>query len=117
MRIETLARICHQINKAYCESIGDNSQHDWESAPEWQKESAVKGVRFQLANPSADASDSHASWLAEKTQDGWKYGPVKDASKKEHPCFVPYEELPKEQQVKDHLFKALCWELSQFVAE
>jgi len=43
---------------------------------------------------------------------GWKYGAVKDADKKEHPCFVPYEELPKEQQAKDHLFKATVSALS-----
>ena len=25
----------------------------------------------------------------------------------EHPCFVPYDQLPKEQQVKDALFVAV----------
>jgi hypothetical protein len=32
---------------------------------------------------------------------------VKDPEKKEHPCFVPYESLPAEQQAKDHLFKGI----------
>ncbi|MEQ9948114.1 RyR domain-containing protein [Pectobacterium aroidearum] len=50
---------------------------------------------------------SHNKWLEFKKQDGWKYGPVKDAEKKEHPCFVPYGQLPKEQQVKDYLFRAV----------
>ena len=32
-------------NRAYCQMIGDNSQSTWEDAPEWQKQSARKGVR------------------------------------------------------------------------
>jgi len=42
--------------------------------------------------------------MIDKLKDGWKHGPVKDPEKKEHPCLIPYDELPKEQQVKDHLF-------------
>jgi len=38
-KIEDIARMCHQINKSYCEAIGDYSQVDWENAPEWQKQS------------------------------------------------------------------------------
>lgn len=104
---EGIARICHQANKAYCESIGDHSQKDWESCESWQRESAVKGVEFKLANPEASNSAQHESWLAEKLRSGWKYGPVKDPEKKEHPCCVPYDELPIEQKKKDGLFAAI----------
>lgn len=90
-----------------CVALGDLSQPGWASAPEWQRKSAITGVEFNLANPDAPASASHESWLAEKERDGWKYGEVKNAEKKEHPCFVPYDQLPKEQQAKDHLFKAI----------
>jgi hypothetical protein len=41
----------------------------------------------------------------QKLADGWKYGPVKYPEKKEHPCMVPFAELPKEQQLKDALFR------------
>jgi hypothetical protein len=72
-------------------------------------------VAFQLENPQAPASASHDSWLAAKAADGWKYAPMKDVAKKEHPCFVPYGELPIEQRRKDYLFKAivaaLCGEI------
>jgi hypothetical protein len=101
-----IARVCHEVNRAYCQALGDTSQVAWEQAPEWQRQSAIVGVEFNLANPDAPPSASHDSWLAEKTRDGWKYGPVKDADKKEHPCFVPYDELPVEQKAKDYLFKA-----------
>lgn len=106
MSPENIARACHEVNRAYCAAIGDSSQVPWEAAPEWQRASAIKGVEFNLSHPSAPASASHDSWLAEKRATGWKYGPTKDAEKKEHPCFVPYDALPLEQKVKDHLFKA-----------
>jgi len=105
--IEAIAKVCHEANRAYCATLGDSSQVPWDGAPAWQRVSAVKGVEFNLANPDAPPSASHDSWLREKEATGWKYGPVKDAEKKEHPCFVPYEQLPEEQRKKDALFKAI----------
>lgn len=102
---QNVAWICHEANRAYCKTIGDNSQLPWEEAPEWQRESAIKGVEFCLSNPDAPASANHDSWLKQKEAEGWKYGAVKDAEKKEHPCYVPYEQLPIEQKRKDYLFK------------
>lgn len=108
MNVEQIARIAHETNRAYCQSIGDTSQPSWEEAPEWQRQSAISGVEFHLdAHGRGEvpaASASHESWLEEKRRDGWTYGPVKDAEKKEHPCFVPYDELPIEQRLKDYLF-------------
>lgn len=115
MTIEKIAQVAHEINKAYCESIGDNSQPSWEDAPEWQKSSAKVGVVFHLSNPDATPSASHESWLKQKTEEGWKYGPVKDADKKEHPCFVPYNQLPKEQQSKDFLFLQVIHSLKDLI--
>ena len=103
-QITAIAKICHEANKAYCELLGDFSQPSWEDAPDWQKESAKKGVAFHLDNYIAMESASHESWLAQKEAEGWVYGPVKDAVKKEHPCMVPFDELPEEHQIKDRLF-------------
>ncbi len=105
--LKDIAKVCHETNKALCETQGDMSQPSWEDAPDWQRNSALKGVAFHLTNLDAGTADSHNSWLAEKAADGWIYGPVKDADKKEHPCFVPYEELPASQQVKDYLFRSI----------
>lgn len=104
MTPEQIAKVCHEANRAYCTSLGDNTQLSWEEAPQWQKDSALKGVVFHLKNYGASPSASHDEWLKEKEATGWKYGPVKDPEKKEHPCFVPYNQLPKEQQAKDSLF-------------
>jgi hypothetical protein len=107
MNIEKVAQVCHGANLEYCRTIGDDSQRVWEEAEDWQRQSAIKGVEFALANPNAPASSQHDAWLADKERDGWKFGSVKDAVKKEHPCMVPYNDLPFEQRVKDHLFKAV----------
>lgn len=107
MNIEQIARVCHAANREYCASIGDDSQKAWPEAEQWQRDSAIKGVRYALANQDAPAAAQHDAWLRDKEADGWKYGPVKDADKKEHPCFVSYSELPQEQRIKDHLFKAV----------
>lgn len=104
--VEIIARTCHEANRAYCQAIGDNSQKPWDESPEWQKESARNGVLFHL-NGDHGPEASHESWLAEKRADGWKYGPVKNPETKEHPCFVPYSELPLEQKAKDYIFRAI----------
>lgn len=115
MKVLDLASVCHEANRAFCVTLGDASQPTWETAPEWQRVSAVNGVRFHLANPDAKPSQSHEEWLKEKAATGWKYGPVKDAEKKEHPCFVPYDELPAEQKAKDALFISVVEALKSLV--
>ena len=112
LSVEAIAKVCHEANRAYCAGLGDFSQPAWEDAPDWQKTSAVKGVEFNIENPDAPASASHDSWLAVKEAEGWKFGPVKDPEKKEHHCYVPYGELPVEQQKKDALFKAVVASLA-----
>ena len=104
-KIVAIAKICHEVNKVYCESLGDESQVLWNEAEDWQRESAVDGVKFQVANIDAPASASHENWLKMKEKEGWKFGKKKNPKKKIHPCMVPFEELPAEQQTKDHLFK------------
>lgn len=112
MNIEKIAQVAHEINKAFCSSIGDDSQPEWKDAPQWQKDSAIVGVQFHLDNPDASPSASHENWLKQKEEEGWKYGEVKNPETKEHPCFVSYENLPVEQRSKDYLFKQVIHSLS-----
>lgn len=104
MIVEQIAQVAHETNRAYCHTIGDDSQMPWDDAPQWQKDSAINGVQFHIDNPEAGCSGSHENWLKVKYAEGWKYGEKKTPEKKEHPCCVPYEELPPEQRVKDALF-------------
>jgi hypothetical protein len=64
-------------------------------------------VEFRLANPNAPESAQHDAWCKDKTFNGWKFGREKDPDKKEHPCLVPFSELPEFQQKKDKLFCAI----------
>lgn len=102
--IHGAARAAHESNRILCQALGDNSQVPWEQAPDWQKSSAVIGVTAIKSNPSTTSEQSHACWLAVKEADGWKYGPVKDATLKVHPCMVAYSALSANQRLKDELF-------------
>jgi hypothetical protein len=110
--VEQIARIAHEVNRAYCLALGDTSQVPWQDAPQWQRTSAINGVQFHLGNPTAGPDHSHNEWLREKERDGWKYGPVKNPALKEHPCFVPYDQLPVEQKAKDYLFRGVVHALA-----
>lgn len=112
MNKEQIARVAHEVNRSYCQALGDNSQLSWEQAPEWQKKSAINGVSFHLENPNAGPDHSHNEWLKEKQETVWKYGPIKNPETKEHPCFVPYEELPVDQKAKDYLFRGVVHALA-----
>lgn len=113
MHVKDIAKICHAANKAFCEAHGDQTQKRWEDSPEWQRQSAINGVQAHLnSGLTLTPEGSHVSWMLEKEKDGWKYGPVKDAEKKEHPCMVSYHDLPEFQRLKDHLFTAIVHEMA-----
>ena len=56
---------------------------------------------------------SHISWMKQKLEEGWVYGPVKDPENKQHPCIVPFDALPREQQAKDFIFRAVVHALRE----
>ena len=116
MQITEIAKVCHEANRAYCETLDDWSQPRWAEAPNWQQASVTNSVKFHLANPRAKPSRSHEEWLKEKGATGWKYGVKKDLEKQEHPCFVPYDELPETQKAKDALFVAVVNALRHLAA-
>lgn len=107
MSVINAARAAHEANRVLCLALGDTSQPKWEDAPEWQRESALKGVQMIVDDPTTTPEQSHEGWLDEKRRTGWKYGPVKNPDLKEHPCFVPYSELPESQRLKDDMFGAV----------
>ena len=112
----SIARVCHQVNMAYCEALGDFTQRPWDDAPQWQKDSAILGAQLHLNNPLASPAASHESWMAQKVADGWKYGAYKDPENKLHPCIVPFDQLPREQQAKDYIFRAVVHAIAEEVA-
>lgn len=105
--VELIARICHEVNRAYCTAIGDSSQPEWDDAPAWQKQSCIDGVRRHLAVDNMTPEDSHIAWCTQKLKDGWSWGVDKDVEAKKHPCLIPYDNLPLEQRIKDWLFRGV----------
>lgn len=108
--IAACARAAHEANRSYCLALGDTSQLPWDEAPEWQRQSSRLGVESVLAGKGPSAI--HTDWLNHKREQGWTHGAVKDVDKKEHPCMVPYELLPPEQQMKDCIFVAVVGALA-----
>jgi hypothetical protein len=111
---EQIARMAHEVNKAYCESQGDASQPSWEHAPEWQRVSARLGVELHLSGDHGPEA-SHASWMVQKLSEGWTYGETKDPVAKTHPCMIPFDQLPPNQQAKDYLFRGVVHAFKEIV--
>lgn len=106
--ITCVARVVLAANTTYVQSLGEWVAGGWSEAPESDKKSILAGVEHQLTElqlgNEVSPSESHQRWLTRKRLGGWKYGEVKKPEQKEHPCCVPYEELPEDQKLKDHLF-------------
>ena len=68
-----IARACHEANRALCASFGDHSQLPWDQAEQWQRDSAIAGVKFRLENPDAGDDCQHSAWMKDKIDNGWKY--------------------------------------------
>jgi ryanodine receptor 2 len=47
------------------------------------------------------AKNTHETWANERIIEGWTYGHKRDDRKKEHPCLVPYENLPESEKEHD----------------
>lgn len=47
------------------------------------------------------AKNVHEVWAKARMEEGWTYGEFRDDQLKEHPCLVPYEDLPEEEKAYD----------------
>jgi hypothetical protein len=107
--LEAVARACHETNRAYCsEILGDSSQPPWDQAPQEMQASTRLGVMAFYNEPMSGPDLMHERWRQTKEIQGWAYGPEKSVPLKMHPCMVPFDELPAEQQLKDILFSGTC---------
>ncbi len=128
---ETLARAIHEDYLRQQAAAGatpaqNSSMMPWDALPEHLKESNRNqaddiGVKLRTVRCSAAplvdwdeptfefnpaeverlARLEHERWMAEKRKNGWRHGPKKDGNAKTHPCLVPYDQLPPDEQEKD----------------
>lgn len=47
------------------------------------------------------AENTHDIWAIGRINEGWSYGEKRDDSKKEHPCLIPYDQLPESEKLYD----------------
>jgi ryanodine receptor 2 len=49
----------------------------------------------------AMAKNVHAVWAESRVSQGWSYGPERNDDLKQHPCLVPYDQLPEQEKDYD----------------
>jgi ryanodine receptor 2 len=59
------------------------------------------------------AQNAHDLWALQRIREGWSYGPHRDDNLKQHPCLVPYEDLPESEKEYDRIMatetlKTIC---------
>lgn len=47
------------------------------------------------------AKNVHEVWAESRITQGWTYGAERNIALKQHPCLIPYEELPEEEKDYD----------------
>jgi RyR domain len=47
------------------------------------------------------AEHNHDLWAGQRMKEGWKFGKERNDQRKEHPCLVPYAELPESEKDYD----------------
>jgi len=112
-----IARVCYEANRAHCMNIGDHSKSTWDLAQKWVKEGLEQAVIEVLEDPNRPPETNHERWMAVKEEAGWKHGPVVAPDLKEHPCMLPYDQLPDSEKIKDSLFLAIVNALKPLTLE
>lgn len=47
------------------------------------------------------ARNTHEVWARQRLADGWTHGATRSDDRKEHPCLIPYEDLPESEKEYD----------------
>lgn len=47
------------------------------------------------------AENVHDLWSASRIAEGWTWGEKRDEEMKQHPCLIPYDELPESEKEYD----------------
>ncbi|MBR5842591.1 MAG: Ryanodine receptor Ryr [Bacteroidaceae bacterium] len=65
------------------------------------------------------AKNVHEVWAQSSIEQGWTYGEERSDELKQHPCLIPYEELPEVEKAYDldtalGTLKLICKLVSKF---
>ena len=113
MKTNSIARVCYEASKAYCEANGDYSHVSWDEAAGSTTGGLVKAIQFYIQNPSAGAARVHDILVKEMLEAGWRSGPRMSHLKKEDPFLVPFSELSRIQKVRNRIIFSIAHECLQ----
>jgi hypothetical protein len=103
---EQIARVVHAANAELQAIQGDPApSQPWDHESQELRQNVILGVRN--ARNGMTPAEHHQSWVDDKAAHGWRYGASKDQLAKTHPCLVAYDQLPRDQRVKNVLFIAI----------
>lgn len=97
-QLDKCAEFVHAVHAAYCKFIDESE------VPYFDKASIIDGLKMESGHQLISPSRSHDNWMAFKLKDGWRYGEKKDREAKTHPCLLPFQFLPRTEQLKDDVF-------------
>jgi hypothetical protein len=110
--LEEEYRVSNRRVAAHMRAILDASGYDLDR---WLSHMSIENPRLSSDIPSHDESSDfelggklekladlqHTRWMIDRSLNGWRYGNVRDNSKRLHNCMVPYESLSEENKDKD----------------
>lgn len=102
-----IAELCHNVNRTYSASLGEDVPPEWHMLSSEARLDMIEGVKF-IFQTNKTPEQIHEYWMKQKIQNGWVYGEEKNEEKKTHNYLVPYSELSNAQKTKDNLFKTIC---------
>ncbi len=79
--------------------MGDDGPASYQPLPIYTSATRLPDDLTQLLE--ALAANAHDVWAAQRLQEGWRYGPVRDDDALRHPCLVPYDQLPEAEKDYD----------------
>jgi hypothetical protein len=102
---EQIAVVIHEANRAIQKVMGQPIDPPWEEA-DWRQKSTLESIEA-MERGEVDFEEQHERWLTERTDEGWAYGPVKDADKKTSPLLLSWDNLPEQEKAKNYVRLAI----------
>jgi len=107
-RCGLIAKVVHSANRAYVDAIGGRAFNPtWEEVGEEQRQGQIEAIKSLIIEPRTPQT-SHEIWCVAREKEGWTKDIKYDYHRKTHPNLVPYDQLPFEEQFKDHLFMGIA---------
>lgn len=102
------ARVVHEALRAYKRTLGEPAAGGWDETSQENRDATLASVEHvKNGLPNVTPASLHEEWMARKIEQGWRYGPVRNAATKQHPDIVPTDQLSPEALMKDEILIAL----------